>query len=387
MAIDPINIKPSQRDSKQSPSGSAHGSAAPQRLEPAATIPATGLRLHRMQALAHVAVTTLVVLAACYVGKLILVVLLVSVFLAFMLAPIADLFQRLRLPRSVASLVAVLLLLAAIGALGYVSFNKATEFVQEMPRYSGRIRSVLSRVRQRAQKIQQATAQVTGKKNTSTAPTEGQVVNWSSLVAENLGSVTEVIFAASFIPFLAYFMLSWQEHVRSATVQLFRTENRNTAYVTLGQISMMIRSYIVGNILIGIFIGGISAVIFALLHIPYFYFIGFISGFLSVVPYLGAILAIVPPLLAGAGHLHSTQVLIVVVVAIGLHIFALNVLYPKFLGSRLQLNPLAVTVTLLFWGWLWGAMGLILAIPITAGVKIICDHVEPLRPFAAWLGE
>jgi predicted PurR-regulated permease PerM len=65
----------------------------------------------------------------------------------------------------------------------------------------------------------------------------------------------------------------------------------------------------------------------------------------------------------------------------------LNVLYPKIIGKRLQLNPLAVTLALLFWGWLWGAMGLILAVPITAALKIIFDHVEGLRPWGAWLGE
>ena len=65
----------------------------------------------------------------------------------------------------------------------------------------------------------------------------------------------------------------------------------------------------------------------------------------------------------------------------------MNVLYPKILGKRLQLNPLAVTLALLFWGWLWGAMGLILAVPITGACKIICDHIEPLRPYGAWMGE
>jgi predicted PurR-regulated permease PerM len=62
------------------------------------------------------------------------------------------------------------------------------------------------------------------------------------------------------------------------------------------------------------------------------------------------------------------------------------VLYPKIIGGRLRLNPLTVTLALLIWGWIWGAAGLILAIPITAGMKIVFDHVEPLKPFGAWLG-
>jgi len=74
-------------------------------------------------------------------------------------------------------------------------------------------------------------------------------------------------------------------------------------------------------------------------------------------------------------------------VVLGLHLFALNILYPKLLGNRLQLNPLAVTIALLLWAWLWGAVGLLLAIPITAAMKIIFDHVEALKPYGVWLGE
>jgi predicted PurR-regulated permease PerM len=65
----------------------------------------------------------------------------------------------------------------------------------------------------------------------------------------------------------------------------------------------------------------------------------------------------------------------------------MNVLYPKVIGKRLQLNPLLVTIALLVWGWIWGALGLILAVPIMGVVKIICDHVTSLRRFGEWMGE
>jgi predicted PurR-regulated permease PerM len=69
-----------------------------------------------------------------------------------------------------------------------------------------------------------------------------------------------------------------------------------------------------------------------------------------------------------------------------LHIVGLNVLMPAIVGRRVHLNALAVTIALLFWGWLWGAVGLILAIPITATVKVICDHVDGWEPAGRWLG-
>jgi len=182
-------------------------------------------------------------------------------------------------------------------------------------------------------------------------------------------------------------MLSWQDHVRASTVMLFNMENRHTVYVTLGLIAQMIRGFIVGNVVIGIILGVVSTIAFWILGVPYFYVIGIISGIVSLMPYLGIVLAIAPPLLVSLGSMTLTKFLWLVSIVVFSHLIALNILYPKIIGSRLQLNPLAVTLSLLFWGWLWGAMGLILAVPLTAAIKIIFDHVEGLRAWGAWLGD
>jgi len=70
-----------------------------------------------------------------------------------------------------------------------------------------------------------------------------------------------------------------------------------------------------------------------------------------------------------------------------LHLLALNLLYPKFVGARVHLNPLVVTVALMFWGMLWGALGLLLAIPLTAALKSLCDHVPTLQAYGRLLGD
>jgi len=87
------------------------------------------------------------------------------------------------------------------------------------------------------------------------------------------------------------------------------------------------------------------------------------------------------------GHVPSASLVTIIITVFVLHLIALNLLYPKFLGSRLQLNPLAVTLSLLIWAWLWGGVGLLLAVPITAAMKIIFDHIEILKPYGKWLGE
>ncbi len=326
--------------------------------------------------------------AALYFAQLVFIVLLVSLLLAFVLEPVTRLFERVRLPRFLAALLAVMLFMGAVGVTFYFSYNKAVSFARDLPHYSGEIRKITEKYRRQAQTIQQSTQQVIPQdatdKNTVKVKQES---SWWDHLFSSLGTATEMVFSASFVPFLAYFMLTWKEHSRRCGVMMFPTEQRSTAYATMTAIGEMVRGFIVGNFLVGVFIGAISTAIFGLIGLPYFYFIGFISGFLSLVPYLGVLLAAVPPLLTGVGHLHGSEFFMILATVLGLHLFALNVLYPKFLGKRLQLNPLTVTIALLFWGWIWGAMGLILAIPMTAACKILCDHIEGLRPLGAWLGE
>ena len=289
--------------------------------------------------------------------------------------------MRARLPRSLAAAVALILLSGIMVGIIYYSYNQAATLFQDLPKYADKIREQVTHFRQQAEDFHVLSPDQ-GPKGSFQSGT-----NWGEMLSRGFGSVSQIILAASFVPFLVYFMLSWQHHVRSATVMLFPMESRHTAYVTLGLISSMIRSFMVGNLLIGLFIGAVSTAAFWMLNVPFFYFIGFASGFLSLVPYLGVVLAMAPPIFVSLGHSGSEQILTIVVVVLGLHLIALNVLYPKFLGNRLQLNPLAVTMALLVWAWLWGAAGLLLAVPITAAMKIIFDHVESLKPYGLWLGE
>ncbi|HEY4930795.1 MAG TPA: AI-2E family transporter [Terriglobales bacterium] len=345
-------------------------------------------RVQRVQAAALVILATAAVLCLMYVAKLILVVILTSVLLAFVLAPVADALSNFRVPRSLGSIIAVFLLVASIGTVSYLSYARAVEFMMQVPEYKIRLKHIVDEIRLKAEQFEQTTETVLpSEPEEKNSVTLRQQNRWREYLSENASSVSQTLLAVTFIPFLIYFMLSWQDHVRASSVMLFKMENRNTAYVTLGLIAAMIRSFIVGNFIIGLFLSAASMAAFGLMGLPYFYFLGVLSGFLSLIPYLGVVLAILPPVIVGLGYLTTGTFVLVCGIVVGLHLFAMNVLYPMVLGKRLQLNPLAVTMSLLFWGWLWGAMGLILAVPLTGALKIICDNIERLRPYGAWMGE
>lgn len=344
----------------------------------------------RAGAVAEVVIGIIAVLAICYLAKIVLVTLLVSVLIAFTLEPVVSLLQRWRMPRPAAAFIAVLLLCGAVWAASYFFYNRAVDFTHELPKYSQKIRGKLARITKQTSDLKQTTQNILpgqAQKNQNAVPVKVESSGGPEFFTRELGTVTEVLAAVVFIPFLVYFMLSWQEHARTRTVQLFRPENRSTAYVTLGQVSLMMRSFIAGNFIIGLFMSAVSITVFGFLGLPYFYFLGLLSGFLSLMPYLGVILAAIPPLAAGLGMLKETGMIIIVLTVLGLHIFSMNVLYPKVIGKRLQLNPLLVTISLLVWGWIWGALGLILAVPVMGVIKIVCDHVNALRPFGDWMSE
>jgi predicted PurR-regulated permease PerM len=319
-----------------------------------------------------------------------MVTVLFSMLLAFVLEPMVSRLARLGLPRAAGALIAVVLLVGVIGGTTYFFYSRAVDFATQLPKYSGQIHSRLEKLRTQTRTIEESTRSVIASPNVGKPPVRVEVQEapgLTSLISAGTGTLGEVLLAISFMPFLVYFMITWKDHAHSATVHLFPKEHRLVAHRTVGRISTMIRSFIAGNVLVGLVSAVVSAAVFWSLGIPYFYFLGIISGFVSLIPYLGIFLALLPPLAAGIGVIDASGVGIIALTVVGLHLLSMNVLYPKIVGKRLRLNPLAVTLSLLFWAWIWGAMGLILAVPLVGATKIVCDYIDPLRGFGAWLGD
>jgi predicted PurR-regulated permease PerM len=339
---------------------------------------------------AQIVIAVVAVLGIIYLAKAVLITVCVALLLAFVLEPLVRGLGRLRVPRWLGSLIAVAFLLGAALACSYFFYARAVDFAKEIPKFSSEIRGEIAKVRLNTQKIEQSTRSVLepadGQKKA--IPVEVQEApGLSHVVSQGSGTAIEVLLFVTFIPFIVYFMLTWKEHARAATVKLFPKEHRLVAFRTLGRISDMIRTFLFSNVIVGLIASAVSIVVFGYLHIEYFYFIGLISGFVSLIPYLGVFLALLPPLAGGIGVLHKPGVTIVVVTVVTLHLLIMNILYPKLVGRKMRLNPLAVTLGLLFWSWIWGAMGLVLAVPILGASKIVCDHVDSLRGLGNWLGE
>jgi predicted PurR-regulated permease PerM len=170
-------------------------------------------------------------------------------------------------------------------------------------------------------------------------------------------------------------------------MELFPAGKRTHVKEALDEVSAVVGGYLAGNALVALILMLASWAFFLMIHLDYPFLAGCISGLLNLVPYLGVVLACLPPFFIGLVEWNTLgPYLGIAATLLFFHIIGLNVLMPKIVGRRVHLNPLAVTIALLLWGWLWGAIGLVLAIPITATIKVICDHVEGWEPVGRWLG-
>ena len=334
-----------------------------------------------------------IILGFLYMAGPLVMTIVVSVLLASTLDPAVRLMTSRGIPRGLAAMTMVLVLLGAGYLAFYLFYAQAVNFAADLPKAMATLRTHVLTFREKANAFERQTQAVISPRDTEGPDLPPDETRAASSMEDLLGmgwkSVSEVLVLASFVPFLVYFFLTWKSHLRRNAVFIVTGENRVVAERTIDGITRMIHGFVVGNVIIGLILSVVSGVFFHLMGLHYSVFLGPISGFLSLVPYFGVVLALLPPMIVGLTQFNTTLAPLVVLMAgvVVMHLLALNVLYPKIVGSRVHLNPVIVTLAIMFWGWLWGGMGLILAVPITAAMKAICDNVSTLRPYGRFLGD
>jgi predicted PurR-regulated permease PerM len=367
-----------------------------------------------------------VIVAILYFGRVFFITSIIAVTIAFILEPFVALLMRIRFPRSLASFVVCTLALLVLYVIGMGAYSQLVAVYENLPTYGQRIGDIVDGLRQKVLTTEERTYQMvlparqrqaeeerlraqqqaeqTRKKNRKAEPPppppsgpsaiqevriheESPLTPVGDYIYARLSSFYQLVLMVSFVPFLVYFMLSWRDHVNRSFLQFFHGEDRLIAARSLQGIADMVRAFVVGNFLLGLLLALISSIMFRLMGLPFAMLVGPLSGFMSLLPYVGLPLAMLPPLFSALGvNTVSAYVLVIVAVSV-LHLIALNLLYPKIVGSRVHLNPLIVTFSLMLWGFLWDAPGLLLAIPLTAGLKAVCDNVKDLRPIGKFLGD
>ncbi|GEM_PF-395203 len=330
--------------------------------------------LRRIAILLFTLVAGLLTVFGYYASSICITVVLAG-FLAILFDPVVVKLEKLHLPRSAAAAGVVLAGMGLIGLLGYVLYGRAMSFAEELPVYASKVQQTIEPIRRKIQDFQQSAGNLTNGVHPTKKVPEVRLQEsptWPDYLVRGVGSVAGALIIAGVVPFLTFFMLCTKGQMAIRMDDLFGSSIDAARFIT--NLNQMIRGFVAGNLIVGSVMAVATTLVLWSLGMRGAIPLGIASGLLNLLPFLGLIASLALPLAAALLQFNTPGPYIVITLTIlVLHVVSANLLIPKFIANRLSIGPVAATVGILFWGWLWGVMGLLLAVPLTAFIKLVAD--------------
>ena len=331
----------------------------------------------------------LAVFYTMYFMRAVLLPLVLALLLSYLLRPMVRTLARFRIPPALSS---ALLLIGLIGAIGFSVFflsGPAAEWLEKAPYSLHQLQSKLYPLKRPMEQMAQATGEI----EKITSPGEGAPakiaveVKTHPITSLLFVRTPEVITGGVLLLILLYFLLSNDGVFLKKLISLMPTlADKKRAVCIANEIEGQVSRYLFTQTLINLALGFTVAVIVGFLGLPNPMMWGVMATVFNFVPYLGALTGIVCITLGAVLSFDSFgYALIFPAIYLALATLEGNFITPYVMGRSLTLNPVIILLSLIFWGWLWGIPGIILAVPILAAFKIFCAHVEPLEPLVEFL--
>src|SRR3984957_10596222 len=330
--------------------------------------------LRRIAILLFILVAGLLTVFGYYASSICITVVLAG-FLAILFDPVVVKLEKLHLPRSAAAAGVVLAGMGLIGLLGYVLYGRAMSFAEELPVYASKVQQTIEPISRKIQDFQQSAGNLTNGVHPTKKVPEVRLQEsptWPDYLVRGVGSVSGALIIAGVVPFLTFFMLCTKVQMAIRMDDLFGSSIDAARFIT--NLNQMIRGFVAGNLIVGSVMAVATTLVLWRLGMRGAIPLGIASGLLNLLPFLGLIASLALPLAAALLQFNTPGPYIVITLTIlVLHVVSANLLIPKFIANRLSIGPVAATVGILFWGWLWGVMGLLLAVPLPASIKLGAD--------------
>ena len=353
------------------------------------------LSTDRMTRASQYCVVGLFVLAVIYTlhyARELLIPITLAVVFALLLNPLVELAVRWRMPRALASLLAVLALVGFAGGAGYALSRPAAQWIERLPEIRSKLRAHLTDVQDDIQDVGEATREIealadeiseaSGQKQNAEASVT--VVAEPSQQGGLWAAAGRFVSTAMLSLMLLFFLLAAGEQLfRRIIERQPRLRDKQAVVELLNHAQQQMSRYLVTITAVNLLVGFCTAIGLWLLNIPNPALWGTVAAMLRYVPYLGVSVTVVL-LLAVSAVTHETLAW-TLAAPLGYLLFTSIVgqlIDPLIHGRRFTLNPIIVFVWIFFWGWLWGAAGVLLAVPLLTLLKVICEQHAPFRPLA-----
>jgi predicted PurR-regulated permease PerM len=337
--------------------------------------PLTETQLLRKMSAFMAVIVIAVVFAFCYFASSFFLTIILASLLAILIDPIINYAERLGIWRSISSALVVVIVMAMLGAAAFWSYTRLSTLPESLPTYTSALKRVLRPLNQKIEKVQASAGSLTepdGKSKKVEEVTVKSTATWPTYLIQGVGSVSGVLISIGVLPFLVFFLLIGKARAYK-TFQSWLGDRIDVPQFSQ-RLTTMVRAFTIGNLLVGGVMAAVTVAVLFAVHLPGAVLIGILSGFLNLIPFLGLVLASLLPVAAGLLEFSTVGPFVAILATVvTLHIISSSFLIPRLIGSRVNIGPVAATLGILFWGWLWGAMGFFLAIPLTAFVKLILD--------------
>lgn len=366
----------------------------------------------------NVALNVLSVLAVMLVlqyAESVLIPIVIGILISYGLAPFVGGLQRLRVPRAIGAAVAVTMLVGALGLAVYTLSDQAMAIVADVPQAAQRVRQRVRDHRQNPggaiEQVQQAAKEIDKAAQEAAAPTDAERRTARQVQAATGVQRVEIVdppfratdylwtggmslagFGTQFVMvlFLVYFFLVTGDLYKRKVVKIAGptlTKKKITVQI-LDEINQQIENFMRVQVLTSFVVAVATGLALWWLGVANPIVWGLLAGVFNSIPYLGPLVVT-----GGLGVVTFMQfddllkTAYVCAVAFGITSLEGFLLTPMLMGRAAQMNPVAIFIGLLFWSWIWGIWGTILAVPMLMMLKAVCDHVEDLQPIGELLGE
>ena len=339
-----------------------------------------------------VALVGLFVLATLYTLRLARPFILPVVFallLDFLLTPAVRWLRRLRVPEPVGAALVLLALVGAMAGIGYYLAAPAASWVQRAPETMATARERLAVLRKPVEQVTRAAEQVQSATDVDGDETQQVELAGPSLTRQAFGGTMSVLGFVSIAGFLTYFLLAAGDLFLQKLIRVlpqFRDKKRAVSIAR--EIEEQVSIHIFTTTAINAGVGILTGLAMWLLGMPNPALWGLVAGLLNYMPYIGAFATIA---VLGTAALVSFDTLGHALLVPGaffvINLVEANIVSPLVLGNRLRLNTVALFIGMMFWWYVWGIPGALMAVPMMATIKIFCDHFEDLAPVGEFLGK
>jgi predicted PurR-regulated permease PerM len=319
------------------------------------------------------------------IGKELLDPMIFGFIFAILLLPVSDfLEQKCRLPRSMSSLVSILLLVGVVFGILYLVGSQISKVTDDWPMLQTQVKQSLQNLKD----LIKITFNINSEIKISYVDRTAHKImaSGTEVLGTTFGAISSLMLFYVFIMIFTFFTLLYRRLLLRFIIWVFRDENSHVVMDIVENIQSILRQYILGLLLEMVIVAAVAISVFLLIGIKYAALLGIIVGLFNIIPYIGIFTALLLSAVITFATGNVKDTVIVIISVVGIHAIDANFLLPTIVGSKVRLNALISFIGIILGEMIWGLSGMFLSIPVIAIFKIIFDRIESLKPWGYLLG-